>query len=397
MNDGAQWTTPDDLVEQVQRLWDRGEILRAPSVLFPKQLRLRKPTPADIGNRFHEVRQWVAELKSGAVRHGYQVQMEEVDNRIVGKNEIPARVIVQTEDAALGMIARKRDAERFRRARDGLVSQWPVLADWIDKYPIRFLDVVPYADQLQAVLRWFGKHPSHGVYRRQLEIEGVDTKFIELHRGVLTPLLERILPPSAVRGMPGASFDVRFGLREKPTLIRFRILDPSQLLQGLSDLSVPVTEFAALQLPAQDVVITENEVNALALPERANTLVIFGQGYAVERLREIHWLRARRVLYWGDIDTHGFEMLDRVRAALPKTESILMDRGTLLAHRSLWTTEPVQAIWTPTHLAATELQVLEDLKSGVYGENIRLEQERISFAAVRATLASGCFRTDGTR
>lgn len=390
MNENARWTTPGDLVEQVQRLWDRGEILRAPrdgAVLFPKQLRLRKPTPADIGNRYQEVRQWIAELRSGAERHGYQVEMEAVDNRIVGKNQVPSRVIVQTEADALGMIARKRDAERFRRAREMLVSQWPVLAEWMDNHPIRFLDVVPHADKIQAVLRWLSEHPYPGVYRRQLEIEGVDTKFIELHRGILTQLLERILPPTAVRGQLGASFDLRFGLREKPTLIRFRILDRSQLLQGLSDLSVPVAEFAALEPSARDVVITENEVNALALPERVNTLVVFGQGYAVERLREIRWLRTRRVIYWGDIDTHGFEMLDRVRSTLPQTESMLMDRGTLLAHRSLWTTEPVQAAWTPMHLATDELQLLKDIKAGVYGANVRLEQERIAFSAVRAALS----------
>ena len=44
------------------------------------------------------------------------------------------------------------------------------------------------------------------------------------------------------------------------------------------------------------------------------------------------WLKGRPLHYWGDIDTHGFAMLDRVRAIFPAAESFLMDRETLCAH-----------------------------------------------------------------
>lgn len=39
------------------------------------------------------------------------------------------------------------------------------------------------------------------------------------------------------------------------------------------------------------------------------------------------------VHYWGDLDTHGSAILDRLRAWLPQTRSFLMDRETLLDHR----------------------------------------------------------------
>ncbi|MDT5095877.1 MAG: hypothetical protein QOH60_5240, partial [Mycobacterium sp.] len=40
---------------------------------------------------------------------------------------------------------------------------------------------------------------------------------------------------------------------------------------------------------------------------------------------------------------HGFAILDRLRAWLPRARSVLMDRETLLAHRDRWVTEDRQA------------------------------------------------------
>src|SRR5206468_9296714 len=54
------------------------------------------------------------------------------------------------------------------------------------------------------------------------------------------------------------------------------------------------------------------------------------------------WLRGARCIYWGDIDTHGFDILNRVRIFVPNVESILMDTDTLLRHEKLWGEEPEQ-------------------------------------------------------
>lgn len=59
-------------------------------------------------------------------------------------------------------------------------------------------------------------------------------------------------------------------------------------------------------------------------------------GYGLELLLRSDWLKSKTMYYWGDIDTHGFAMLDRLRGAFPEARSFLMDRATLLAHRALW-------------------------------------------------------------
>lgn len=383
----SAWTTPAELVAQVQRLWDRGDVLRAGiegEALFPRQLRLRRPTAKDLGERFDEVRRWIRALEEGSREHGYTLEFDQVDHRQLGTNQVPGRVLIPTEAAALRIIGKTRAAERFRALREQTVALFPALAGWIAARPMKVLEHEAHWAGFVLVLQWFLRHPRSGLYRRQLEIEGVDTKFIETHRQVLGELLELVLPADALA--QGPSFDRRFGLREKPALVRFRILDESQHLHGLSDLSVPAAELAKLELGVDDVIVTENEVNGLALLPRPRTLVVFGQGYALEKLGEIPWLASRRLFYWGDIDTHGFAMLDRFRGHFPLAQSLLMDRSTFLAHRPMWVTEKTPSTESLTRLTEPENALHRELLRATWGERLRLEQERIGFGWVREAL-----------
>src|SRR5699024_4307911 len=112
-------------------------------------------------------------------------------------------------------------------------------------------------------------------------------------------------------------------------LIRFRILDPSLYIHGLSDLSVLPSEFASLNIPCNTVFITENKMNCLTFPAVSKAIVIFGTGYGVKKLKAIPWLHEKSIRYWGDIDAHGFEILSQLRSYFPQTSSFLMDRATL--------------------------------------------------------------------
>jgi hypothetical protein len=106
---------------------------------------------------------------------------------------------------------------------------------------------------------------------------------------------------------------------------------------------VPLTEFAGYAPACRHVIITENKVNFLALPPCLGGLAIFGSGYAIDLLRSVPWLDCQPLHYWGDVDTHGFAILSRLRATWPHAQSFVMDRGALLAHRELWTEEPMES------------------------------------------------------
>ena len=177
---------------------------------------------------------------------------------------------------------------------------------------------------------------------------------------------------------PAARFARRHGFLHPPELVRFRILDPAiPALGGARDITVTAEAFSTLQLPVHTVIATENQVNFLALPERPGTLALYGAGYGFSSLRDAAWLRECEVLYWGDIDTHGFRILDQLRAVHPHVESVLMDEETLLAHRDAWGSEPSPSRAALTRLTAEESALYEALGNDTYGSAVRLEQELI--------------------
>lgn len=77
--------------------------------------------------------------------------------------------------------------------------------------------------------------------------------------------------------------------------------------------------------------MVENEITYLAFPLPGDAIVIFGGGYAVDALGPLGWLTDLDLTYWGDIDTHGFAILNRLRHRFGHARSMLMDRATLLA------------------------------------------------------------------
>ncbi|ABM61521.1 Wadjet anti-phage system protein JetD domain-containing protein [Halorhodospira halophila] len=383
------WTTPADLRQQVQKRWDRGELLAARvtgAALFPLSLRLRRPGSRELAEDFEGVRQWVQRLAAAdrAQRgYGFEIQWRTVRHRVHGRNELPAGAVVPTEADALRLIGRRQEAERFDAlCRQGLAA-FPELADWLARRPLTVLEHAEAWDRILAVLRYFRDHPRPGVYLRQLDIPGVDTKFIEARRKLLMELLDAVLPAEAIQAeATGARrFAERYGLCQEPPLVRFRVLDPACAIAGLTDLTIPAEQFQALAPAVETVFITENKTNGLAFPAHPRALVVFGLGYGLERLAEVPWLHRVRVAYWGDIDTHGFAILNRLRRALPQAESLLMDRATLEAHRPLWTAEPSEHrfLGDLARLTEAEAALFEDLRQDRIGERVRLEQERIGF------------------
>jgi hypothetical protein len=147
--------------------------------------------------------------------------------------------------------------------------------------------------------------------------------------------------------------------------------------------------FAQLAPPVERVFITENEINFLSFPPEARSLIVFGAGYGFDALAQADWLASRALHYWGDIDTHGFAILDQLRAHHPHAQSFLMDRETLLAHRPHWIDEPQPTLRDLPRLTAEESAMYDDLRWKRLGDQtVRLEQERIRFGRVTHAAAS---------
>jgi hypothetical protein len=397
------WTTPEELVGQVERLWTQGRLLACSPKLqtegdhtdellhFPLRLRMRRPSPSDLGAKFESVRAWISALdqgSKGARGFGYELEWEEVNTRQLGRNRLPAGVHVASRDDALALIGKTEAAAEFDALTETTLARLPALHEWIRRRPLIALGHVHDWHRILDCLAWFRDHPRSGLYIRQIDVAGVDSKFIEARKALLSELLDIVLPSVAIEreatGVKG--FEARYGLRAKSALVRFRILDDGLATAGLTDLTVPAEQFARLSLGIQRVYVVENEITGLAFPPAAGSIAVLGLGHAVSLLSPATWLGACEIHYWSDIDTHGFAMLDRLRASFPHARSLLMDRETLLAHRPMWSSEDTPIIASLARLTPAEAALYADLRYDRLGRSVRLEQERISFGWLRARI-----------
>ena len=385
------WSDPAELKGRLVRLWERGELLREAieAERFPLRLPLRGPCSEDITTRFEAIREWTAKLERAP---HLRLEWREVRHRVQGSQRLPTSAWDDTLDAALAWLGLGRAWQTFSDQVEITRRRAPVLLTWLARHPQRALTLAPAWEQLLDVVDWIARHPRPGIHLRQVDIPGVHSKLIEHHRAVLTELLDRALDPASIasEAIGISRFAARYGFLEKPARIRFRALDPLlSPLPGIdgADLTLDADSFSRLALPARRIIITENEINFLTLPELHDTLALFGAGYGWEALARARWLERCTIHYWGDIDTHGFAILDRLRDHFPHVRSLLMDRATLLAHRAFWGCEHAPARHDLRHLDPEEQALYDELRRNRLGENLRLEQEHLGFGWVKAHIA----------
>ena len=379
------WTRPAEVRAWLDRKWRSGALLTAFAEgkdWEPLSVPLRGPTPGEIAGRLAEVQEWAAEW-ARADRGPLRVEYKKVGGRQVGANLIPGRAWIDGYDQAWRLIGANAEVCRFRSLTDATAGSCPRLVPWLARRPIELLKLADRWEKLLATVRWIDERQSPGIYLRQVDVPGVDTKFIEQHRGVLAELLDLQLAPDRI-DVGAADFASRYRFRRKPGYVRFRSPGPG----GFTELSVRADEFAVPPPEAKRAYVIENEITYLAFPLPGDAIVIFGGGYAVDVLESLTWLAGLDLVYWGDIDTHGFVILNRLRRRFGHARSMLMDRATLLAHRSQWVTEPRPTAARLDLLDPAEAELYRDLLDGTLGPSIRLEQERISFAAIEQALDS---------
>lgn len=382
------WTTPADVTDRLRRRWMRGDFLTALAEQHPFEplgIPLGGPKPSELTRDFDAVRTWVHTWHSAGQQFS-RIEHRRVGGRVVGTNNLPHQAWIDHREQLWDLLGVTSAVHRFQTLLASARKATPELAAWMTAYPMKVLDLETDWERLHQTVHWILDYQGPPLYLRQIDVPGVDTKFIEGHRAILTALLEHCLPADRIdTDAPRISFTARFRFRGKPAYARFRLLDNTSVA-GFSELTVRVHEFTAPPPGIRTVFIVENETTYLAFPPQPSSMVILGSGYAVTRLAELQWLHDKRLVYWGDLDTHGFAILDRLRRLFPHTESVLMDRSTLTAHRSQWVKEPKPAREQLQALTAEEADLYQSLVDDDFGHGVRLEQERIRFSAVQTAL-----------
>ena len=306
--------------------------------------------------------------------------------KALGVQRLPEKLALRgPEDVAMWI----GESARWELAQSrylALIARWPVLAQQLPRY---FDVLADYSNtdyqRLAEMLDWIASHPNSNLYPRQLPVSGLDSKWLDGRKGLLTDLM------AAIQEEPSSdlNFYQRCGLKTLPLLVRMRVLDQAlrAYVGGVGDITAPVDDLAGLNWPVSHVFIVENLQTGLAMSDMPGAVVFMRLGYNVDVLARLPWLASAKCIYWGDLDTHGFAILHRARSYIPKLQSVLMDEETLLRHQALWVDEAAQhSAAELTLLTEQEQQLYRDLKQQRWGQNVRLEQERIDWATAWSVL-----------
>jgi hypothetical protein len=157
-----------------------------------------------------------------------------------------------------------------------------------------------------------------GAPLRALSLAGIDSKFIERNRYLLLALLDvrfdGLVSDLGLEDFLGA-------LNTNDHWLLVADLDGSLLC--FSQQRVRDKELFNTNLPADHILVVENERSLHQLPKADNVIAILGSGLNLAWM-DAPWLDKKRVGYWGDIDTWGLLMLGRARTHQSSLTPLLM-------------------------------------------------------------------------
>ena len=199
---------------------------------------MRRPEGKAMGASFEAVRGWIRDLEENSRAckgFGYDIEWAEINHRQLGRNRMPNRVSVPTEADAIRFIGKEKDARHFQELSAATTTRFPALVQWIARRPLVLLDHVQDWSRILDVLAWFRDHPRSNLYLRQIDIPGIDTKFMETRKQLFSELLDIVLERQydLQPGGVAQTFEQKFGLRTKPSIVRFRVLDPGMAIGGI--------------------------------------------------------------------------------------------------------------------------------------------------------------------
>jgi hypothetical protein len=338
------------------------------SLFFPLQVRFGKPSATE---DFDKLRGEITALAKAKL--DCQIEWTEVNSRRWGKQRLPERVGFVDEASYLSTIGKTKEVAHFRENLALTRERCPAVMPLLESRP---LDVVEFANVWPGLLEvccYFEAHPRPNLYARELPLS-VDTKFVERYQSVLSRLLAATLPSETI--VEADRFEARFGIRFDEPLIRLRLLDESlkAVLQvPFSDLAIPLSCFCSLDWKELRVIVSENKMTFLTLPSVTNGIGVWGAGNAAALLHGVGWLSNCHILYWGDLDTQGLEILSRLRSVFPHTRSLMMDMDTFSRFQSLCVPGTPSNSPSPLNLTSSEISAW----AAVQSQNLRLEQERL--------------------
>lgn len=364
-------------------------------LFFPKNIeRIGKIKSNHVVTRFEILQQEVEELyrhSKNQTGKGYLVQTAGRNFRRTGSHELPDSIVFETIEDYICFTGYKKEWNVFLTNYGTIIDRLPILKAWTLQNCLWLTDSNIRWNDILKVCQYFIGNPRPNLYLRQLPIE-IHTKFIEENNSLIQSLLDFLIPEH-IRSVAQKRFAERFFLKYDEPLIRIRILDHSlQETFKFTDISIPLSDFEKLKLPAENILIAENKMNFLTLPLMTSTAAIWsGGGFNIGYLKNATWLLKKKIIYWGDIDEHGFQILHQLRSYYSHAQSVMMDRETFNAFRIYAVNGSRNKSESLPLLTEEENELFQYLKT--LDKDNRLEQEEISQVYADACLKNSIHNT----
>jgi len=338
--------SPEEIKSIALKKWKKYHIQKAyleKQQWEPFQISQPKLTEKDILKDLAKVQANIKTLRVSSKEHlgyGYEIIFRISEKKSFRNQEIPTHIVFNSLTDFLKFIGKEKEYKRFEGTASLILNRFPKLKELLIGKPKLVLKYEKEWSQILEVATYLHQRPLPNVFVRELDVSGVDTKFIETHQSIFKKIFPIALPENGIRQGESPSikheFEFRYGFKVDPPLIRFRILDSVvSPIPKITDMSFPLNEFASLDFPCETVFVTENKINGLSFPSYPNSIIIFGLGYGILSIKSVEWLKPKKLFYWGDIDTHGFSILSKLREHFPSLKSFLMDEETLEQHWNL--------------------------------------------------------------
>ena len=321
---------------------------------------------------FHKELEDIRSLSKEVKGYGYTIVWKTIKTKLLGTQDLPSRITFETADDYERFLQKKKEVADFRRDAARISEKFPKLQHWIEKYPQKVIENSEDWADIGKVLDYFFKNPQPQLYIRELPIE-VHTKFIEQHKALIGELLDIVIKEYI--NTNEKEFEKRYNLRYDEPLVRIRLLDrtlATKFFNGMDDITIPVSHFLKLHIPITKAFVVENKVNFLTFPLIPNSIVIWGKGYGVASIKDSELLKSIDLIYWGDLDAQGFEILSQFRSYFAHVKSLLMDKATFDNYFEKECGTPSKINVKP-NLTTEE----EELYQYIKVNNYRLEQEKI--------------------
>jgi hypothetical protein len=359
---------------KLNRTW-ASEVV-SPGDSWPQSFMLGAPPSAQMAKDWRTVHDWSKRWEDWSAQLGVAIRTREY--RVAGTTQIVTTHISVNFDCAariaggrwsnqISLARRRADTLRARFANADISK---VLAASAKENDVDF-------DLLLDAATWFQHNAAEGLTPRQVPIAGFHTKWLNSRQPIVKHLAGRD----------------SLGLIRRPQVVHYTYLDPEHRRGGSRwHDSVTIGDITLPPYTPSKIIICENKDSAIFFPEIPSGISIEGAGFTgAPAVASILWVHnCPDLVYWGDIDAAGFEILNRYRAHGLNLRTVLMDRETFGEFSRLGVNEDdlgrdlsrVRRVELP-YLTTEERWLYNDLTDPNWTHPRRIEQERLRFPEVQ--------------